>query len=215
MAGHERTNVFKGQLLANADERFRQRDLESPKDYQERLEQILQWFKRGDAHVDIAKTRTTVGLDEVVAQSLEQETHVRDDFFGHDSKVCFFPGLAGNTADQIVRGTYIRAIELALCSDPAKPIVSYWITNGRSDTDSDAFETFVAESEREIHVLLLTPKPATAPAGDPSRAIRERMFFVSTAARVGEIRAQYPAELRTRIPLPGTSGVDCLQVIGY
>jgi len=220
------TNVVKGQLLGHADSRLQKRG-ETPADYKDRLNELLGWLKTGKAALSMLKHATTLtvkGDDRKVAETPEEQKHTDVEFFGTNAAKCFFPGLLPNTPDDMVRGAYIRAIELALGPPlplrPAKPIVSYWIINGRKDTDPDGFEAFVAETEHEVHVLLLTPMPVNVP--DPPAVGRtEDMYIVSTTTRIQDIDKKWPQTAgyghpRPKIPMPGTTaGVECLQVMGY
>src|SRR5262245_20006234 len=141
------TNVVKGSMLSNADNRLRQRTSETPGDYTDRLNDLLGWLKAGMPLVQHAKSVAPHGKDKKVADSTADEGHVKE-FLGDPPAQSFFPHMVGDSEDEIVRGGYIRAIELALATNPPRPIVSYWIINGRKDTDIDGFEVFVSETER-------------------------------------------------------------------
>ena len=214
------TNVIKGTMIVNADLRLRLREGESIGESRARIEQILGWLRGGDELVDIAKTHTAIGDDRPTARNSSHETHTRDEFFGNGSRA-FFPVMGGHREDQIVRGGYIRAIELALGEDPAaapKSIVTYWIQTGRKEEDPDAFEFFVAETPNEVHVLILTPQPARVPAPPPAKHERvENMWVVSTSHHIKHLAEEaYPrGYTREYAPLDGTSGVDCLRVVGF
>jgi hypothetical protein len=214
------TNVIKGTMIVNSDLRLRPREGESIAECRARFEQLLGSFRDGDELVDHAKTRTARGDDRPMARNRSHEIHTRDEFFGNGSRA-FFPAMGGHRVDQIVRAGYIRAIELSLGRDPQlapKPIVTYWVLNGREETDPDAFELFVAETPNEIHVLLLTPQPAYLPAPPPASSERvEDLWIVSTAQHVKEIAEHvYPrGYTREFAPIDGTSGVDCLRVVGF
>jgi hypothetical protein len=211
------TNVVKGSMIGNADNRLRQRTGETAADYECRLKELLSWLTAGKPLLEHATTLTTCGKDRKVADGNAEKDHVNE-FLGDPPQPCFFPNMLGDSEDDIVRGGYIQAIQLALGTSPPKPIVSYWIITGRQDTDLDGFEVFVAESDREVHVLILTPMPAFNPV-PPLNGRQEDMFIVATTQRIQDIDqnvwpkgAGYP---RTPSPLPGTVGVGCLRVLSY
>jgi hypothetical protein len=214
------TNVVKGTMNANADARLKLRPQESIATCRARLQELLLRFQKGDELVDIAKDRTTVGDDHPTATTPELQSHTRDEFFGDRDKA-FFPAMTGNAEDDIVRGGYIRAIQLALGKNPLaepKPIVTYWIVTGRKDGDPDAFEVFVAETPNEVHVMILTPTPSHFPEPpDAEDENVEDMWIVATSDRVRDIDQNvYPSGYtREYAPLPGVNGVECLRVIGY
>jgi hypothetical protein len=214
------TNVIKGTMIVNSDLRLRLREGESVAESRARFQEILAWFRGGDELVDTAKSRTAIGDDRPMARNLSHEIHTREEFFGEGERA-FFPRIGGYRVDQIVRGGYIRAIELSLGGNSAaapKPIVSYWIVNGRKEEDPDAFELFVSETPNEVHVLILTPQPAHLPAPPPASSERvEDMWVVSTSHHVKHIAEEvYPrGYTREYAPIDGTSGVDCLRVVGF
>jgi hypothetical protein len=214
------TNVAKGSMLDNADNRLRKRTGETAADYKDRLDELLGWLKLGQMAMPLvkhAKTLTVKGKDKKVAEDATQEKHTSDEFFGDNPAQCFFPGMAGDSEDEIVRGAYIQAIELAKVSSPPKPIVSYWIINGRKATDPDGFEVFVSETDLEVHVLLLTPMPVNVPE-PPDVGRPEDMYVISTTQRVLDIDQSWPNKPgypRKRVTMSGTVGVDCMRVMGY
>jgi hypothetical protein len=214
------TNVIKGTMNGNADARLRRREGESIEECRARIHQIMAWLRSGDELADIARTRTGIGDDRPTVTNTTHETHTRDEFFGNGSRA-FFPVMGGHRQDQIVRAGYIRAIEQALGSDPTlapKPIVTYWILNGHQETDPDAFELYVAETPNEVHVLLLTPRPAHRAAPPSARHERiEDMWLVATSHHIKHVAEEvYPrGYTREYAPVDGTSGVDCLRVVGF
>jgi hypothetical protein len=122
--------------------------------------------------------------------------------------------------DDIVRGAYIQAIKMALAPERpqlAKPIVSYWII---TDAPPHTFQIFVAETDREVHVMILTPRPKKVPGTppkDPNKYGIERMFVVGSEAWIDGIVSkyqggEYPGE---RFPVEGSEGIDCLRVVSY
>ena len=214
------TNVIKGTMIGRSDDRLRLRENESIDECRARFRELLARFQAGDELVDHAKTRVAIGDDLPMATNAAQEAHTRDEFFGNGSRA-FFPVMGGHREDQIVRAGYIRAIELALGQNPElapKPIVTYWIITGRKQEDPDAFELFVAETPSEVHVLILTPRPAHVPAPPPASSERvEDMWVVSTSHHVKEIAEHVYPQGYTRefAPIDGASGVDCLRVVGF
>ena len=214
------TNVIKGTMIGRSDDRLRLRDGESIAECRARFRELLACFQGGDELVDCARTRMAIGDDVPMATSVSHEIHTRDEFFGNGSGA-FFPVMGGHREGEIVRGGYIRAIELALSRNPLaapKPIVTYWILNGRKEEDPDAFEIFVAETPNEVHVLILTPQPAHVPAPPPARHERvEDMWVVSTSHHIKHLAEEaYPqGYTREFAPVDGTSGVDCLRVVGF
>lgn len=220
MAGGVLTNVVKGVMLANADERLRQRTDkgETADDYRKRLKELSTWFEQGKAHHEHAKTMTTEGKDQLVATSPGHVIHAKDEFFG-DGAQAYFPSMLGDTEDEIVRGGYMKAIELALAANPPKPIVSYWIINGLGPSDAEAFQVFVSDTPLQVHVLISTPLPANdrrkAP-DDPNRALVENMFVVNRTQGIDLIVSRYGSGYPIhRKAVPGTTGIECLQVVGY
>ena len=214
------TNVIKGTMSANADARLRLREGESIGECRARFGQLLARFQDGEDIVDHGKIRVGIGDDQLTVRNASDEIHVREEFLGQGERA-FFPRIGGHRVDQIVRGGYIRAIELALGEDPAaapKSIVTYWILTGRKEEDPDAFEFFVAETPNEVHVLILTPQPARVPAPPPAKHERvEDMWVVSTSHHIKHLAEEaYPrGYTREYAPLDGTSGVDCLRVVGF
>jgi hypothetical protein len=214
------TNVVKGGFCGRSDTRLSRRASESAAEFRQRLEELRNWLTSGDDLHVIAEKKTSVGKDEVVIRNSVDRRHSKDEFFGNAPNVCFFPTSLGIDAGRIVRGAFIRALDLAL-SPPTptspKPIVTYWVVTGRTDGAADAFEAFVAETGAEVHVLLLTPEPVNVPAPPPGGDIHEDMYVVATTPRIQTIQqkfkdAKYPV---LAVPLPGTTGVECLQVMGY
>jgi len=214
------TNVIKGTMNANADARLRLREGESIGECRARMQQILAWLRNGDELADIAKTRVSIGEDRPTVTNSSHEAHTRDEFFGSGSRA-FFPVMGGHREDQIVRGGYIRALELALGQDPQsapKSIVTYWIITGRHQEDPGAFELYVAETPAEVHVLILTPQPAQLPAPPPASHERmEDMWLIGTTHHVKEIAEHaYPrGYTREYAPIDGANGVDCLRVVSF
>lgn len=218
------TNVIKGSMLANADTRF-SRGATPLNVFRARLLALRADFASGVAP-DNHATKQYDQWDGKVARTPDQVVHTRDHFFGDPpQRDCFFPGMSGNTEDDIVRGAYIRAIDLALGSDPLKepkPIVSYWIINGRTDSVPEGFEVFVSETPLEVHVLMLTPYPAVPPPvpdpNDPNGGQRkEKMWLVSTAQRIAQVDSLLQTHGYSVIPvtLPVPATVECRQVVGY
>ena len=214
------TNVIKGTMIVRSDQRLRLREGESIGECRARFRELLAGFQGGEELVDHAKNRVAIGDDLPMATNASNETHTRDEFFGNGPDA-FFPVMGGHRQDQIVRAGYIRAIEQALGSDPAlapKPIVTYWILNGRQETDPDAFELYVAETPNEVHVMILTPRPAHVPTPPSARHERiEDMWVVSTSHHIKHIAEEvYPrGYTREYAPVDGTSGVDCLRVVSF
>lgn len=214
------TNVVKGGSNGRADQRLSRRPGESVAEFRQRLQELRNRFVGGMALVDIAAQKLAVGKDERVVRNPVEVKHTRDEFLGDDPSVRFFPQTTDDREDQIVRGAFIRALDLALAPPaPAapKPIVTYWVITGRTDGAPDAFEAFVAETSAEVHVLLLTPEPAYVPTPPSGGDIVEDMYVVSTTLRIQQIeqRLQQVAYPVLPVPLPGTNGVGCLRVIGY
>jgi hypothetical protein len=217
------TNVVKGKMLENADARLRLRvDAgETPDDYVARMEELLRWYSDPDVkmmeHIDHASSMTSAGKDHLVAMDDPQKIHTRDEFFG-DGPKAYFPDIPGDVEDQVVRAGYITALQLALQTAKAgsiKPIVSYWII---TDLPSDKMETFVSETEREIHVMILTPRPVKDFTVREEDAIPEDMFVVSTKKRINEIVEYYPEIYAEDYRSPvddSTPDVERLRVIGY
>jgi hypothetical protein len=223
MAGGVLTNVVKGKMLSNADARLSHREGETIEEYRTRMQELLDWFMSPDPevrkHVHHASTVASSGKDQLVATNEGERIHTRDEFFGDGDKA-YFPDIPGDMEDDIIRGAYCQAIYLALNalknSQKPKPIISYWIV---TDGPTNLMECFVSETELEIHVLILTPRPVEhgKPPKDPNRSFLEKMFVVSTEARIAQIIARYPkvyADTRTT-PVKATPGVQCLQVVGY
>jgi hypothetical protein len=217
MAGGILTNVVKGKMLGNADVRLSQRD-GTDGVYRARLQEIQGWFKSGMAHHDHATKHATTGNDQVVATDpSEHVPHARDEFFGDGAKA-YFPDVAGDEEDAIMRGAYYQAIQMATAPEgDAKPIVSYWII---TDAPSTQFEVFVSETDREVHVMILTPRPQKVPGSppkNPNKYIVERMYVVGTTAWIDSIVAKYQggAYPAKRFPAEGGTGIECLQVVSY
>jgi len=214
------TNVIKGTMNAKADVRLRLREGESIDECRARFQELLARFQDGEDLADHAKTRVAIGDDHPTVTNAPHEIHAREEFLGQGDRA-FFPQMGGHRVDQIVRAGYIRAIEQALGSDPTlapKPIVTYWILNGRQETDPDAFELYVAETPNEVHVLLMTPRPAHLPAPPSARHERiEDMWVVATSHHIKHIAEEvYPrGYTREYAPIDGTSGVDCLRVVSF
>ena len=214
------TNVVKGGFCGRSDQRLSHHPVETVADFRKRLELLRDRFVKGIPLEEIAGQLVGVGHDELVARNPVDIAHSKDEFFGDDPARCFFPNMPGDSEDEIVRGAFIRALDIALLPAPPsapKPVVTYWIVTGRADGASDAIEAFVAETEAEVHVLLLTPEPVHVPKPPPGGDIREKMYVVATTQRIQEIgqgfqQVGYPA---IPVTVPGTTGVGCLQVIGY
>jgi hypothetical protein len=212
------TNVIKGRMIERSDDRYRLREGESIGECRARFSEHLARLQAGQDFGEHAKTRVAIGDDLQIATNAAHEIHARDEFLGNGEQA-YFPVMGGQ--DQIVRGGYIRAIELALGEDPAaapKSIVTYWIVTGRKEEDPDAFELFVAETPNEVHVLILTPQPARVPAPPPAKHERvEDMWVVSTSHHIKHLAEDaYPkGYTREYAPIDGTMGVDCLRVVGF
>jgi hypothetical protein len=214
------TNVVKGGFCGRSDVRLSRRAAESTTEFRQRLEQLRARFVAGDDLSDIAEKKLAVGKDELVIRNPVEKAHSKDEFFGSNAALCFFPKTSNNDVGQIVRGAFIRALDLALAPalpKPPKPIVSYWVVTGRADGAPDAFEAFVAETEAEVHVLLLTPEPVNVPKPPAGGDMREKLYVVATIPRIQAIEQEFkkPGYPVIPVPLPGTAGVKCLQVIGY
>jgi hypothetical protein len=215
------TNVVKGGFCGRADERLSrlQTQGETASDFRKRLGRLRDHFVAGKPLHEIAGQKVAT-VDELVVRNPGDQKHSKDEFFGDNAAQCFFPLMAGDSEDNIVRGAFIRALDLALAV-PApgspKPIVTYWIVTGRADGAPDAFEAFVAETAAEVHVLLLTPEPVNVPAAPPGGEIVEDMFVVATNQRIQQITQKFQQPSYSVIPVvvPGVVGVGCLQVVGY
>jgi hypothetical protein len=213
------TDVSKGLMMERSDQRLSQQPGETVKEYRSRLEKLLSMFKSKMPLTEHSKTLLDIGRDQVTSSTPQLEKHVRDEFFGQNQGAAFFPNVPPRDVEEIVRGGFIRAIEISLATKAPKspkPIVGYWVIANRQDSEGDVFEVFVAETPREVHVLMLTPKPAPAlkpPGANKSRA--ELMWVVSTKKRVNAIANSYPGDYKKTFVDVDAEGVACVQVMGY
>ena len=219
------THVIKGKMNARVESRLTKQAGESLDSYIDRLEQLKAAFEDPNiAHVEIAKTQYGAN-DTKVARNAADEAHAKDEFFGDAGNKQFFPGSSGDEEDHVVRGTMIRALDVAI--DSARngkplPVVIYWIVTGRSDTDPAAIEGYVAKCEdRQIDVMILTPFPQYEPPTRAGEDVLETMWVVGTPRHVSELKDRlknaaggsgYPIN---DVSLGSFTGAECIQVVGY
>jgi len=143
----------------------------------------------------------------------QDEGHMSGDIFGTN----WWPDTPANKAD-ILRAAYIKAIELANEPGPQgdpKPIITYHIKG----LEKDVFEVTVAATDREVHVLWLTPR-APAPAGTPPLQEQD-LWLVGSKGRVTAAHNRYldmgyaEAEVPKVDPAPGIDGVCIMNCPTY
>ncbi len=218
------TNVIKGQMLNRVDTRLSRGAGETPAAYATRLEAIRELFATGKSHLEVGKTRITHGQDTIIVRNSTDESHTRDEFFGDGGAKSFFPNIPGDEEDEVVRGTFVRALDLAIEAAKAGkplPVATYWVVTGREDTDVAAIEGYVAKTPSQIDVLILTPQPAYEPPSPADRETVEEIWAIGTSAHIANLVARlrnagggagYPVN---KVPLAGVNGAECLQVVGY
>jgi hypothetical protein len=143
--------------------------------------------------------------------------HMANDIFGAQ----WWPQAPLNKAD-ILRAAYIKAVELAtqpLPAAPAKPIVTYHIKG----MDKDVFEAVVTATDREVHVLWMTPSvpmPAAPPQQRPPLEEQD-VWLIGSAQRVASVRNRYltlgyaDAEIPSSDPIGGIADVSVMNCPTY
>jgi hypothetical protein len=135
--------------------------------------------------------------------------HIDVEALGDDQRDAWWGDQAHK--DGIIRAGYRKAFQLALESQPPKPIVTYWIR------EVPRFEVVVAETPLEVHVFWLTPKappPTPPPAG---REFNENMWLVATDQRITDVKALLPTgyQVDPVEDFADINGVQILRLVGY
>lgn len=143
----------------------------------------------------------------------------------------------------VLRAAYIKAIELSTASTPPndpKPIVTYHV---KGIDDPRAFDVVLFETDFEIHVMWITPKPrasASKPAASgqppyrPTSAPEEadvteeeipgglepqKMWLIANPQRIRDVRARFdrnnPGRMKEKYVDPSIRGAMILQVSNY
>jgi hypothetical protein len=213
MAGGIVTDVVK---LTSVDRRLRPNEdmNETTEEFRNRLLALAESMVKNTAH-DVHAAQSVGPKDRPITQQ-PGDAHV-EEFFGNAAD-SYFPNCPDDKEDEIVRGGYIEAIEMATFGNAAKPIVSYWIITDGARTCP---QVFVANTPLEVHVLILTPRPnEKEKQKDLNKFSAEEMFVVDTTARIDGIvnkyfetdPSKYPGQRRTA---KGGTGIECLQVVRY
>ena len=140
------------------------------------------------------------------------------EFFGNEAG-CFFPNLDEALKRDVVRGAFIQALRASVYRsyeskddneerEEAKPIVLYWIAGG------PAFEAYVSDSEKEVHVLLLTPDPVPA-LYPPASSRDEPIWVIAGPAYAEAIRARAKYAYEPIEPMPAGLAIECQKIKSY
>ena len=142
-------------------------------------------------------------VTDVIVES--DRSHVEDEFFGKK----WWPEIPHK--EDIVREGYLKAMKLSLAHVTQKSVVTYWIAG------VPKFEVMVAESDHQITLFLLTPKPPEGQLPAAEHSYPENLWVVATEDRIAEIRDSYPAEygMGALEESTTTRGIKCLQAKGY
>ncbi len=134
-----------------------------------------------------------------------QRDHTSKEWFGsEDQAAAWWPKNAQK--QDIIRQGYIKATELAVASEPSKPVVTYWV-NGLEN-----FEVMVAESDAQVTVFLMTPAPPEMAKSNTLPHVDERLWLISTDERLAAIQEDYIAEERPKAVETDSDGVFCMQM---
>ena len=135
----------------------------------------------------------------------------------------FWPD-AANTLE-ILRAGYLHALDVSLSHPTPKPIVSFWIRGfdlaAEYADDQTSHEFIVSDREggKEVQLFWISPNLAIPdPPPAPERSFLERIWSVSSEARLNEIRdSKFPAGYVKATPtdVDGTTDVKFLQLTGY
>ncbi len=154
---------------------------------------------------DLKKTGQLHELGEQrgILEGQEQLDHTsRELFGGADDRVAWFPDAPHK--HEIIQQGYVKATELALQSDPPKPVVTYWV-NGLSN-----FEVMVGQSDAQVTVFLLTPEPPPAKLNTRPH-VDDDLWLISSDARLAAIQEEYIPEERPKAEAVA-DGVSCMRI---
>jgi hypothetical protein len=168
---------------------------------------------------DLTMTLEDIGIKWEILDDTNQGQLAHCAEFWGNGQGCFFPDLAESLKRGVVRGAFIQGLHASIYKKDANgndvqrsealPVVVYWIAGG------PAFEAYVSETLREIHVMLLTPDP-TPELKVPSSGQQEPIWLVASPEYVRAIKARapnYPYEPAET--LPNGIGVECQQIMSY
>jgi len=188
--GGRLSTIAKGRLLRLVDDNLR-----NP------TQGFLDELTNGTAMVDL-------GLAKQILQP-GQEGHVNDEIFGDaGNPQAWWPTQAEK--EKIVRGGYIRALQVALAHNPIVPIESYWVAG------VPHFEMIIADCHKQVNAFLLTPQPGKA-LNPALTGVQEEMWTVASDARCAELRQMIPNNYGPEEPqpIPSLQGVKSLRLWGY
>lgn len=145
----------------------------------------------------------SLGESRGILEGADQMAHASREALGDEGDpVAWFPKEPHKT-EIIIQG-YVKATELALQSDPAKPVVTYWVNGLRH------FEIMVAESEKQVTVFLLTPEPPPAKLNTRPH-VDDDLWLISSDERLAAIQEDYIPEERPKAE-PVADGVSCMRI---
>jgi hypothetical protein len=134
-----------------------------------------------------------------------QFEHADKEWFGGKSeRAAWWP--SNPQKQEIVRQTFVKATEVALASDPPKPIVTYWVYG------SESFEGMVGESDQQVTVFLLTPPPPSMPTTQTRPHVDEKLWVIAPDARIAAIQEGYAPAERPQAAATDTPGVSTMQM---
>jgi hypothetical protein len=147
----------------------------------------------------------------------QDEAHMTGDILGGN----WWRDTPPNRAD-ILRAAYVKAIELANEPRPQgepKPIITYHIRG----LAADVFEVAVAATDREVHVLWLTPATPAPGSGLQARPPLEEqdLWMAASEQRVTTVRNRYlemgypDNEVPQPESIPGIDGVRIMRCPTY
>lgn len=151
--------------------------------------------------------------------------HIEKEFLGDDPSKASFPPKGAiprsDTKLAILHAAYIQALRVALYNRPDAnpptherseplPIVTYWIAG------VPQFEVYVSLSstDREVHVLILTPTPHREIKPPPYGGRPENIWAIATNARIEELRNKIP-ETYGRPNVTEINGTRCQKLMSY
>jgi len=160
--------------------------------------------------LDDLRNPANARLDELgesrgLLEGQKQKDHTAKEWFGDGGEqAAWWP--KNPLKQEVIRQGYIKATELSLANDPAKPIVTYWINGG------EHFETVVAESDQEITMFLLTPPPPGPAKTNTLEHVDERIWLISSDQRLAAIQEEYLPQDRPKAVATDTAGISCMQL---
>jgi hypothetical protein len=143
---------------------------------------LAQWYQqlRQDL-IAAADSMSALATEVGVLNDPAEVSHVQQEALGED--VGFWPFIPNK--EQIMREGFIAAYDLALSTEPTRPIETFWMV----DKEEDVFEVMLSSSPSQVTLFWVTSEPPNW--GACKGVVEEAMWLVASSNRMEHIRQRY------------------------